>query len=80
MASNRKPFTFVFTATTVGVLLIIFGLIGYTPPAHMSLDAETWRLGTWTDGVILPEVVLGGVFLGAAGAVALRLNRSLPKH
>jgi len=77
MTSNRNAFTFVFTAAIAGVFLVIFGLVGYTPPAHMSLDAETWRLGTWTDGVILVEVVLGSVLLGAAGLVALRLNRRL---
>ena len=80
MTSNRKTFGFVFTTAIAGVLLLIFGLIGYTPPAHMSLAAETWRRGTWSDGVILAEVVLGSVLLGVAGVVALRLNRSLPKQ
>jgi hypothetical protein len=80
MTPNRKAFTFVFTATIAGVLLMIFGLVGYTPPAHMSLDAATWRRGTWSDGVVLAEVVLGGVLLAAAGVVAWRLNRSLAKH
>ena len=80
MTSNRKTFTFVFTAGIAGVLLIIFGLIGYMPPAHISLAGETWRLGTWTDGVILAEVVLGSVLLGAAGVVASRINRRLSKY
>jgi hypothetical protein len=78
MTASRNTFAFVFTATIAGVLLIVFGLIGYTPPAHMSLAAETWRLGTWTDGVVLAEVALGTILVSAGILVAMRLNRSLP--
>jgi hypothetical protein len=47
MTSHRKTFTFIFTVTLAAVLLIVTGLIGYQPPAHLSLDADTWRRGTW---------------------------------
>ena len=76
MTPNRKTFTFIFTATLAAVFLIITGLIGYQPPAHLSLDAETWRRGTWADGVILSHIALGSVLLAVAGVVALRLNRT----
>jgi hypothetical protein len=76
MTPNRKTFTFIFTATLAAVFLIITGLIGYQPPAHLSLDAETWRRGTWADGVILSQIALGSVLLAVAGVVALRLNRT----
>ena len=77
MNANRNTFTFVFTAGIAGVLLIIFGLIGYTPPAHMSLAAETWRRGTWADSFVLSEVAIGTVLIVAAAVVASRLNRRL---
>ncbi len=76
MPSNRKTFTFVFTATLAAVFLLLTGLIGYQPPAHLSLDADTWRRGTWADGIILSQVALGSVLLAVAGVVALRLNRT----
>jgi len=79
MTSNRKTFTFVFTATLAAVFLIITGLIGYQPPAHLSLDAGTWRRGTWADGVILSQIALGSGLLAVAGVVALRLNRTTQK-
>jgi hypothetical protein len=78
MARNRNAFTFVFTATLAAVFLIATGLIGYAPPAHLSLDVATWRRGVWTGGVILNQVALGSVLLVVAGLVALRLNRRLP--
>ena len=73
----RTAFGFVFTTTLAAVFLIVTGLIGYQPPAHLSLDAATWRRGTWTDQIVLPQVGLGVVLLIAAGAVALRINRRL---
>ena len=39
MTPRRNTFIFVFTMTLAGVLLIVTGLIGYDPPAHLSLDA-----------------------------------------
>ena len=77
MASGNKAFTFVFTAGIAGVLLIIFGLIGYMPPANVSLAGETWRLGTWSDGVIVGEIALGSILLLAAAVGASRLNRRM---
>jgi hypothetical protein len=77
MVSHRKTFTFIFTATLAAVFLIITGLIGYRPPAHLSLDADTWRRGTWDDGVILSQIALGSFLLALAGIVALRLNRTM---
>ena len=73
----RNAFGFVFTMTLAAVFLIVTGLIGYQPPAHLSLDAATWRLGTWTGQIVLPQVGLGVAFLMAAGAVAFRINRRL---
>jgi hypothetical protein len=75
MTSNRRAYTFVFTATLAAVFLIITGLIGDQPPAHLSLDAETWRRGTWADGIILSQIALGSVLLAVAGIVAMRLNQ-----
>ena len=77
---STTAFTFVFTAGSAGLLLIVFGLIGYMPPAHMSLDADTWRRGTWTDGVIPAEIVLGSVLVVAAGLVGFRINRRLDTY
>lgn len=76
MTSNRKTFTLIFTATLAAVFLLITGLIGYQPPAHLSFDADTWRRGTWGDGIIVSQIALGGVLLAVAGVVALRLNRT----
>ena len=70
-------FTLVFTLTLAAIFLIVTGLIGYYPPAHMSLDAATWRRGQWTGEIILSQVALGAVFLAVAGAVAVRVNRRL---
>jgi hypothetical protein len=77
MASNRKTFTFIFTATLAAIFLIVTGLIGYEPPAHLSLDVGTWRLGTWSDGMVLSQIALGSVLLGMAGVVGWRLNRRM---
>jgi quinol-cytochrome oxidoreductase complex cytochrome b subunit len=77
MAPNRSTFVFIFTATLAAVFLIVTGLIGYQPPAHLSLDAATWRLGVWTDEVILVQVALGVALLAAVGVVAVRVNRRL---
>ena len=59
------------------MFLIITGLFGYQPPAHLSLDAATWRRGTWADGVILSQIALGTVLLAVASIVAFRLNRTM---
>ena len=67
MHSRRNAFAFVFTMTLAAVLLIVTGLIGYYPPAHMSLDAATWRRGTWTGEIIVSQVALGAVFLALPG-------------
>jgi hypothetical protein len=80
MASARNAFAFVFTAALAAVFLIVTGFIGYEPPAHLSLDPATWRRGAWGDEVILSQVGLGAVLLVAAGVVASRLNRRLPKR
>ena len=80
MAAVRNAFGFVFTMTLVAVFLIVTGLIGYDPPAQMSLDAATWRRGVWTDHVILGQVGLGIALLVAAGIVAFRLNRRMTNH
>lgn len=77
MAPSRNTFVFIFTATLAAVFLIVTGLIGYQPPAHLSLDAATWRRGVWTEEVILSQVALGVVLLIAAGVVAVRVNRRL---
>ena len=77
MAPSRNMFVFIFTATLAAVFLIVTGLIGYQPPAHLSLDAATWRRGVWTEAVILPQVAVGVVLLAAAGYVAVRVNRRL---
>ena len=79
-APARNTFTFVFTATLAAGFLIVTGLIGYQPPAHLSLDAATWRRGVWTHQVILSQVGLGLVLLAAAALVALRINRRLSNH
>ena len=76
-APARNTFTFDFTASLVAAFLIITGLIGYQPPAHLSLDAATWRRGVWTHEVILSQVGLGMALLGAAVLVAVRINRRL---
>ena len=73
----RNPYGLVFTLTLVAVFLIVTGLIGYEPPAHLSLDGATWRRGTWTDQIVLRQVGLGVVFLIAAGILTLRINRRL---
>jgi hypothetical protein len=76
----RNSFTFVFTATLVAVFLIVTGLIGYDPPAHMSLDAATWRRGEWTGEIIRSQVALGVALLSLAGVVAVRVNRRLTRQ
>lgn len=77
MASIRTTFSFIFTLTIAAVFLLLTGLIGYQPPAHLSLDAATWRHGTWADGIVLSQIALGTVLLAVAGVVALRLNRAI---
>ena len=77
MTPSRNWFLFVFTMTLAGVFLIVTGLIGYDPPAHLSLDVGTWRRGEWTGEIILSQVALGVVFLAVAGVVAVRVNRRL---
>ena len=79
MALFRGTFGFIFTATLAAVFLVVTGLIGYAPPAQMSLDPATWRRGVWTDDVILSQVVLGILLLAAAAAVAVRVNRQMPR-
>jgi hypothetical protein len=73
----RSVYGLVFTLTLAAVFLIVTGLIGYEPPAHLSLDAATWRRGTWTDQIVLRQVGFGIVFLIAAGIVTLCINRRL---
>jgi hypothetical protein len=77
MAQRHLMFTFVFTMTLAAVFLIVTGLVGYDPPAHMSLDAATWRQGTWTGELIRSQVALGAVLLALAGVVAVRVNARL---
>ena len=76
----RNTFTFIFTAALAAVFLIVTGLIGYQPPAHLSLDAASWRRGVWTEEVIAGQVALGVVLLLAAGVLAVRVNRRLPDN
>jgi len=73
----RNVFGLVFTLTLAAVFLIATGLIGYEPPAQLSLDAASWRRGTWTNQIVLRQVGLGAVLLTAAGIVARRINRRL---
>ncbi len=73
----RNVFGLVFTLTLVAVFLIITGLMGYEPPAQLSLDAATWRRGTWTDQVVVRQVGLGIALLAAAGVLTHRINRRL---
>jgi hypothetical protein len=73
----ESGFAFVFTATFAAVFLIVTGLIGYQPPAHLSFDAATWRRGVWTDGIIVEQVALGTALLITAGLIARRVNRQL---
>jgi hypothetical protein len=74
---SKQTFSFVFTMAVASAFLIVTGLIGYQPPAHLSLDAATWRRGTWTDHVVVSQVGLGASALLAAGIVAVRVNRRL---
>lgn len=76
----RNSFTFVFTVTLLAVFLIVTGLIGYDPPAQMSLDAATWRRGEWTGEIIRSQVALGVALLALAGVVAVRVNRRLTRQ
>lgn len=73
----RNVFGLVFTLAIAALVLIGTGLIGYYPPAHMSLDPMTWHRGAWTGEVILGQVALGVVFLAVAGVVAVRVNRRI---
>lgn len=74
----RNAFTLVFTMTLAAVFFIVTGLIGYQPPAHLSLDASTWRNGTWSDEIVLPQIAIGIALLAAAGIVGRRIHRRLP--
>lgn len=76
-AIRRNLFTLVFTLSLAALFLIVTGLIGFQPPAQLSLDASTWRRGTWTGEIIVGQVALGGALLGVAGIVARRINRRL---
>ena len=69
----RNAFGLVFSLTLAAVFLIVTGLMGFEPPAQLSLDA--WRRGTWTDQIVLRQVGLGLVLLLAAGLVTIRINR-----
>jgi hypothetical protein len=73
----RNAFGFVFMMALAGIFLVVTGLVGYYPPGHLSLDAATWRRGTWTGEIILGQVALGIAFLIAAAVVARRINRRL---
>ena len=77
MAAVRNAFGFVFTMTVAAVFLIVTGLMGYSPPGHMSLDAATWRRGQWTGEIILSQVALGIAFLAVAAVAAVRVNRRI---
>jgi hypothetical protein len=77
VAAVRNAFGFVFALTAAAAFLIVTGLIGYDPPAHMSLDAATWRRGQWTGEIIPSQVALGIAFLAVAAVVAVRVNRRL---
>ena len=76
-AIRRNLFTLVFTVALAAVFFIVTGLIGFQPPAQLSLDASTWRRGTWTGEIIVGQVALGIALLAAAGIVARRINRRL---
>jgi hypothetical protein len=73
----RNAFTFVFTMTLIAIFFIVTGLIGYQPPAQLSLDASTWRNGTWSDEIVIPQIAIGIALLAAATLVARRINRRL---
>lgn len=77
MTPSRRSFTFIFTMTLAAVFLISTGVIGYQPPAHLSLDPATWRRGVWTGHVIVRQISLGGALLAAAAIAGVRLNRRL---
>jgi hypothetical protein len=77
MAAVRNAFGFVFTMTLAAVFLIVTGMLGYQPPAHMSLDAATWRRGDWTGEIITSQVALGVAFLVLAGIMAVRIHRRM---
>ena len=76
----RNAFSFVFVAALAGIFLVVTGLIGYFPPGHMSLDAATWRRGTWTDEIIVGQVAIGAGLLAVAALVARRINRRLAQE
>ena len=70
----RSAFGLVFMMTLAAVFLIVTGLLGYEPPAPLSLDPATWRRGALTDQIVWRQLGLGLVLLIAAGLVALRVN------
>jgi hypothetical protein len=71
----RNTVGLMFMLTLVGSVLVVTGLMGFQPPAHMTLDPATWTTGTWSDGVLLRQVGVGVGLLIAAGLVMLRINR-----
>ena len=75
----RNAFGFVFSMTLAAVFLIVTGLLGYEPPAHLSLDPATWRRGVLTDQIVWRQIGLGLVLAIAAGLVTLRINRRLTR-
>jgi hypothetical protein len=75
----RNVFHLVFALTIAAVVLIVTGLIGYDPPARLSLGAPAFG-GTWSDHILFRQVGLGIVFLVVAGIVALRINRRLAQN
>jgi quinol-cytochrome oxidoreductase complex cytochrome b subunit len=77
---GRNAFAFVFMMTLAAVFLIVTGLIGYEPPGHLSLDAATWRRGSWTGGIIVSQVALGVALLAVAAVVARRINQRLAQR
>ena len=76
----RNAFGLVFVMTLAAVFLIVTGLLGSEPPAHLSLDPATWRRGTLTDQIVWRQIGLGLVLLIAAGFVTLRINRRLAER
>lgn len=68
----RNTFGLVFMLAVVGAVLTIAGLIGFQPPAHLSLDPATWTRGSWHDDILVRQVGLGVALLIAAGLIVRR--------
>lgn len=75
----RNAFHLVFILTIAAVVLIVTGLIGYDPPARLTLSAPAFG-GTWSDQILFWQVGLGMMFLTVAVIVALRINRRLARN